>query len=1575
MSDAVDDVLFLEQASTSLYERLPLRTDGSGERHVLPLTRARPTYCKVPPPPSTSQTGDGVDDGSQPEIVVQLRKRNGMTQLFLDGYLSEGIEKKREDGAIVRLHKLNWHRGLHEDVQTDTRVFSPIAIVAAIEDGQRPVQDVTVSVWTTFENQKNPVFESLLVAETRVVPHRVTDARCNTVRAPYPLAYPPPPSLTIFDRMKIERQQAYQILDTLKKGVNSAVKGAKDDYDKLVKVSGTGKEEDWSEPTTWAMAILEGARMLKPSNLLKLWRGEEIEKPELAGSDLTSRALYRGFIGGAMALFATALKWGNWHYWAAVAQATVPYAYDLWQSGGVDDTGQLDYTAAFDIAWNTLKILTNERPRKSEGQTKFTIKELARTIFSLSVMRKEVTTHTLPDEYRRQRSEQFRREQVVWEWLRDVKNEISAPDVTLLDVSTMFATRLHLRIAVDDALNCNPSEAYHEITCGRKDCYELGALAAGTLRDIESLFEAMEVLEKTLDTGITDPSKNATWWDWTLLLPLQARESVMTQFGVLRKGYDTLRKKVQEKKDPKALKAFEEKHADDLSQIKGYEEAMKAQTDGETKTEAEIEQEKKDAEKEAKEQQAKDEAQAKVDAQGDDALLKQAMKAAAKKAERTIMRVRVRAFWKLANRQFKQLGIQALTNISSPAKETRKKILQAVKKGLHEKLARMFLSKGQPGEVLYEKLQKVAEAKSVPVPIAGVCQYVRMLPHRATSHNTKRLFLFRADRSNGFVDVTTRAAATRVYSEYYDANQLIATAMDASATAMHRLVGEWEANSSTRVKLVCMCEDVQAKNPFVERVASSTLVLTTPVDVQAADALVELTERERRQIRLVVRRAQQKGDKSAMERLGLKHDNTSLLVAHVFGNLWADELVALHKLGTKAPQVQMLEQASRRATARLRAAGKLMLDLLTVHNPTSNAMEFDDVPCNATDVALLATQRGRDAGLIIERLLFGQNFVAIRAAFAPLLRAAAQAAGKCADAFDRDIPERLPYEPVASLFDRDRTGGVAAYLRVQRMSSLGDVVSAAAAAYPSVLLLGSDAASQQAAVALANAQGVPEAPTAPSLRFGEVVRAMRYRLASLKMDELPVDAVAIANGNGTIDVDQLALELSSTSLLVPSHSFYVPFGFGDARPPPTLPPLSAPMFGSVPVYGPHLTQAFAALMPTGGKAKRPLRVTLTPTFGCLTPLSNEEGASAHPNVLQVLAADGGGVEVRYTASRVWGVPLPNRETRYGNATAAAEAHRQGEGAAKLAADVCAVAWNAERAMQAVIAALGSASDTPDAHDGLALSLVLPHAGGEQSVWFTKPNNPIAMGAKRAYAARKARFLRLALYHRGLDHQQLARELWDYLKKQEAMDDDSLTTLDTDLTKWDLGALDADVDTVLETSKKRQSVLQALEGKVDSFADQAAEAASRGGPSQAFEDNSEIVREKTKTKLNDLYKDLKTALDAVEKLDADYKEASKRAAEAKAKSDDNNNNDAHARIAHAGLVCALGVGMGMLAPLLGDNVPMQVETIQRAADGDSKPPSDWVDLRGVRNALKDAFGKCDAMRMSEACLVVAGVLSK
>ena len=117
---SADDLLFAERSTTSLYTRV----GNADEQHVLPLSRSKAAYSTLdrvsrtvlaPTAPTTRTTA--------PEIVVQVRKRQGAVQLLLDGHVSTGVV----EGNITR-HYLSWHRGLHEDAEANTRVFSPLAI-------------------------------------------------------------------------------------------------------------------------------------------------------------------------------------------------------------------------------------------------------------------------------------------------------------------------------------------------------------------------------------------------------------------------------------------------------------------------------------------------------------------------------------------------------------------------------------------------------------------------------------------------------------------------------------------------------------------------------------------------------------------------------------------------------------------------------------------------------------------------------------------------------------------------------------------------------------------------------------------------------------------------------------------------------------------------------------------------------------------------------------------------------------------------------------------------------------------------------------------------------------------------------------------------------------------------------------------------------------------------------------------------------------------------------------------------------------------------------------------------------
>ena len=212
---SADRLLFAEQATTSLYARLGDATD----RRVLALSQSKATYSPLvgatrgPPDLATAE------QASPPEIVVQLRKRNRKTELLINGYVSTGKTTTSADAdASVTDHYLESHAGLHEDVQTHTRVFSPIAVVAAVEDGQHALQTVSVAVICNYAHNGRALEPSTVLTEARVLDHRVSDPRCNVVRVPYPLPYPNPPTLTLADNLQRRKFEA------VKRGTNSSPK-------------------------------------------------------------------------------------------------------------------------------------------------------------------------------------------------------------------------------------------------------------------------------------------------------------------------------------------------------------------------------------------------------------------------------------------------------------------------------------------------------------------------------------------------------------------------------------------------------------------------------------------------------------------------------------------------------------------------------------------------------------------------------------------------------------------------------------------------------------------------------------------------------------------------------------------------------------------------------------------------------------------------------------------------------------------------------------------------------------------------------------------------------------------------------------------------------------------------------------------------------------------------------------------------------------------------------------------------------------------------------------------------------
>lgn len=1436
-ANPTDALLFRALATTSLYE--PVEGDAS-ERRVATLSAANPTYAVYP--------ADSVDvrsdvDGA-PEIVVQVRKRGGKAQLLIDGFVSEGVEDPKSKN--VWTHNLTWHRGLHGDDETGTRVFSPIAVVAAVEDGQHAFQNVTVAVVRQFARRgvPNKALPETVLSETRLVGHRVDEARCRVVRVPYPLSYPPPPTITIFDNVQRQKRMVTTKLSNV---------------GELFALLATVAQGDWAKGATNALSYKE-----------QLFSAIVAVSPLLPISAITGGAIYFGWLKTAVAGLALAKEF-----------------YDTNSITNVDERAVKQVGGLLRVASSTILRLQQMPKIPPIRSTRFSLSELTAAIEAIAMKRdmpgddEPIDTDVI---HATGQDEQFRREEILWNWLHgdDSTSELAQADTSRLVVNDKHAVQIRLRISVDDALGCAGTATYHEIRCEREDNCLLGAAAAGTLEELNRLYYAVTKLQETLEEALQDrPGADQVftgryWFDWAYY---------NAQF------YGKL-----------------------------FNEKWKRFRDN-TESAGPL-------------------------------------------------------LWK---------ALRDSMSVATTILDNRRNSLKAVVQGLNDKLAGLLFEPGSPGASLLERIEDALASKRCPVPPNG--HWVRTLPQRATASGARTLYSASADDSAGHLDVQMQGVFTRVFSEYNDASKWFATSMASGALALRRYVREWEASSATRIRLVCVCapgRELMSVPRLTPPAAHGTLALTTPPDMLFAGAVAVATEDAQRRIRLVVERKRTAPQKSALEALGLAHSDASLLACQVFGELWVDELLALWALGDST-QAEMLEQASFRASERLGAAGELLLNLLVTQNPsTTLSSDTDDVAPDRTDPSLVATQAGRDAGLLLDRSLFGQNYVAVRVAMTPFLRDAARAAVRAAQAFARAVPTALPHEPIAALLHGHQVDGVAAFVRIRRAA--GDdaaVVQAATAAYPSTRLLPPtggawDDAQQERYEDEAKALGTPQLPD----RRGTTVRALletaRFRLAGLRMD------VETGSATPTTTIGALAERLGKARLSAPGASFYVPFGFGDAHPAPTLPPCAAPMFGSVPVFGDALTDALRRGRPNGVALARALRIRLKPSFGCLVPLKETRDAgqaeSVHPNVVQVVrSAVQNEVTVHYSASRAPdgrasrpsadGAVAVAAAVARAKVDATAKAHVRSEATVELAAAVASLAWNAERVVQAVMAALASAAT--DDFGAVELSLTVPPDDRGGSPWYTRPENPIALAQKKRLVERRVdigtRVLDMVAgsYEEGVA--KLVDEI-EYLIKTSIGNwrvehRNAVEFFRTKQMAFKQRGKDADWHALAIAAQDALEALLTDETLQVYYSERNKDRGNVSGLAPI----SDTEKAKFVASVQKRRASLRVRVDAMGRTQgrlrvAQQRVAQQRAAESVGAADaDETKKVGQARQRHA-LVGALGVGMAMLVPLVGDALALRCGTIDA-------PGADAMRDAAADDAVRAAFAADVPLRLSEACLVV------
>lgn len=431
-----------------------------------------------------------------------------------------------------------------------------------------------------------------------------------------------------------------------------------------------------------------------------------------------------------------------------------------------------------------------------------------------------------------------------------------------------------------------------------------------------------------------------------------------------------------------------------------------------------------------------------------------------------------------------------------------------------------------------------------------------------------------------------------------------------------------------------------------------------------------------------------------------------------FAELWASEL---YRLGEQNDRTATLarttaQSASHRASTRTAACAGLVL-------ATTQQKHAGFFAPN--DPALKAKQSGRDAGSLARRVRTFGDASSVRIGF---LREVAKAMNTIALAMKQNVSPTLASEPLQAFFIDPASGHYAYHRCSQQVARLNELVRrtnnpnalqpqnttlsntilcSAAAAYPSLRL---DVAQHPTTLGRARVPPMvpPEnhlLPERPSdiADAASMVAHLQRRCAKLRVDVPPCESI---HPDGmTRTVDEITSKFATFDIVdnqIQLAQFYVPFGYGE--PPPALKatPISAVMFGSVPVWTEDVRVNATALRDTmQGGARAPMRsAVILPTLAC----TEGRKAISSPVIINVSRNGTSPTDLRYAfhasqfAVDTLGPSVPSAAPV--DARTAALQFLQTSKEQTVADGVCELAWNAERVLQCILLSVAQDSMFP-----------------------------------------------------------------------------------------------------------------------------------------------------------------------------------------------------------------------------------------------------------------------------------------
>ena len=500
-------------------------------------------------------------------VQIQIVKRDGRLVPVIDGLRPP--TQTDADGKVV--HLINHHRGMHEDPETKTWVFSPCAVSVCVEDGQPLPERSVVSVWQHVSIADTPALTStssldpIKLGERLIKPFEVADYSASVVYVPLPMRYSQQPRVVISDLsalLRFEERQSKKALWNLYATSMPYVIGLMAKWSRNVYT-----DEVWKKlgNIVWIPGWIDSAatevahtftrigeffytkppeEVAEEANTWMSWgaswfgetpQPEEPQQPE--GINLAE--VFMANIGSVMAAVGyMAIKL------CAPGAAAIAGAFgaDMLKkmedpnfNAGTPESAELFKQYASNLLTNREQLATYlyaglkgyiEREKRPEPIRRyFTVGELATVIESLGSM----LPASRDQLYSTAGKRKYASEAVVLQWL--VASDTNWPfmkaifktdlpsfsrtnkiDMSEFDDLSKAAIEMRVHIDIEDPtsrIDCNGERAHFEFATTRQDKDYAGFAAAGVAHDIRRLQKAITKFERVLEAE----SRKLTWSD------------------------------------------------------------------------------------------------------------------------------------------------------------------------------------------------------------------------------------------------------------------------------------------------------------------------------------------------------------------------------------------------------------------------------------------------------------------------------------------------------------------------------------------------------------------------------------------------------------------------------------------------------------------------------------------------------------------------------------------------------------------------------------------------------------------------------------------------------------------------------------------------------------------------------------------------------------------------------------------------------------------------------------------------------------------------------------------------------